>query len=58
MADLPKLSKPAHRALAGIGVTTVAQIKKKSEAELLTLHGFGPAAIRLLAEAGIKLRKK
>lgn len=57
-SDLPKLSKPALRALAGIGVTTVAQIKKKTEAELLALHGFGPKAIRQLADAGITLRTK
>ena len=58
-SDLPKIGKPATRALAAIGITTVAQLKKKlSEPELLALHGVGPRAIKILADAGIKLRKK
>lgn len=45
---LPKISKPATRALASIGITTLEQVAGRSRAELLTLHGFGPKAIRIL----------
>lgn len=48
MTDLPKISKPATRALASIGVTTLEQVATKTETELLELHGFGPRAIRIL----------
>jgi hypothetical protein len=46
-----KLSQPAHRALAGAGIHTLAQLARRSEAELLALHGFGPKAITLLKPA-------
>ena len=45
---LPKISAPATRALAGIGVTTVEGLAGHTERELLALHGFGPKAIRIL----------
>ena len=61
MTELPKLGKPATAALAGIGVTTLEQVAKHSEKELLAVHGFGPKAIRLLTpvleEHGLSLRK-
>ncbi len=48
MTDLPRISKPATRALATIGVTTLEQVAEHSEKELLALHGFGPKGIRIL----------
>jgi len=58
---LPKISAPAIRALATIGVTTVEQLAEHTEQELLALHGFGPKAIRILApvmaELGIHFRQ-
>lgn len=52
VGDLPpSIGKPATRALANAGLTTLARIAKLSDAELLALHGVGPKAIRLLREA-------
>nr|WP_208002130.1 DNA-directed RNA polymerase subunit alpha C-terminal domain-containing protein [Macrococcus goetzii] len=48
--ELPKISKPALRALDSIDVKTLEDVTKYSEAELLALHGFGPKAIRILKE--------
>lgn len=48
---LPRISKPATRALASIGVTTLEGVAGRSRAELLALHGFGPQAIRILEPA-------
>lgn len=46
-----KLSQPAHRALAGAGIKTLAQLAKRSEAEVLALHGVGPTAIPVMKAA-------
>lgn len=51
MTDLPKIGKPATRALATLGVTTLEQVAQHTESELLALHGFGPRAIRILKPA-------
>ena len=60
MTALPKIGRPATQALAVIGVTTLEQVAKYSEKELLALHGVGPKAIRLLepvlAEHRLRLR--
>jgi hypothetical protein len=62
MTALPKIGKPAERALAGIGVATLEDVAKRSEKELLALHGFGPRAIGILKpaldEAGLKLKSQ
>lgn len=50
-SDLPAIGAPATRALAGQGITTLAQVTQRTEAELLDLHGVGPKAIRILREA-------
>lgn len=50
-SDLPKLSAPAHRALAAAGITHLKQLSKISESELGKLHGIGPNAIRDLHTA-------
>jgi len=54
--QLPPLGGPATRALAAIGVTRASDVAVHSAAELLALHGVGPKAIRLLRDAGVRLR--
>jgi predicted flap endonuclease-1-like 5' DNA nuclease len=54
--DLPRISKPANRVLAEIGVTTRAQLANYTAADLLALHGFGPKGIAILKAAKIKLK--
>ena len=49
--DLPKIGAPATRALASIGITNLDQVADRSEVELLTLHGFGSRALRILRDA-------
>lgn len=52
VGDLPDaIGKTAARALATQGITTLAQVATRTEAELLALHGVGPKAVRLLREA-------
>lgn len=60
-ADLPPaIGRPATRALLRAGLSTLAQVATCTEAELLALHGVGPKAVRILAEAldrrGMSLR--
>jgi predicted flap endonuclease-1-like 5' DNA nuclease len=50
-SDLPKIGMPATNALANIGITTLKQVSKLSEKELLAIHGVGPKAVRILKEA-------
>jgi len=49
--DLPKLSAPAHRALAGAGITNLEEVSQRTEAEVAKLHGVGPTIIVALREA-------
>ncbi|MFX3632777.1 MAG: DNA-binding protein [Candidatus Pristimantibacillus sp.] len=50
--NLPvKLSNPAKRALAQAGITRLEQLTTISEAEILSLHGIGPNAIKQLRAA-------
>ena len=50
--DLPaKLAAPAQRALAGAGITSLAQLAKMTEAEIKQLHGIGPNALKQLRTA-------
>lgn len=51
MTDIPKTGKPAERALAGAGYTSLDQLTSVTEAELAKLHGMGPKALRILREA-------
>ncbi len=44
-SDLPRLARPAQRALASAGITRLAQAAQRSDAELLALHGMGPNAV-------------
>jgi hypothetical protein len=48
--DLPKTSAPAQRALESAGITTLEQLTKVTEEELLQLHGMGQKAIRILRD--------
>lgn len=60
--ELPKISKPALRALDSINVKTLEDVAKFTEAELLALHGFGPKGIRILKEVmdnhGLKFKEE
>ncbi|MGW0064484.1 hypothetical protein ACWDTT_31740 [Streptosporangium sandarakinum] len=49
VGDLPRaIGGPATRALTGAGITTLAQVAALTDAELLTMHGVGPKAVRIL----------
>jgi|GEM_PF-596977 len=52
VGDLPaSIGRPATRALAGAGLTSLSDVARRTDAELLALHGVGPKAVRLLREA-------
>jgi hypothetical protein len=53
-----KIGEPARRALLLIGVDTVEKCANFTKIELLSLHGVGPKAIRLIEEELIKLKLK
>ena len=57
MTDLQqlKLAAPAHRALANAGIETFAQLSKKTEKEVMELHGMGKNAMAKIKDA---LREK
>ena len=50
-SDLPKLSQPAQRALAGAGIRRLEQLTGYGESEIRQLHGIGPNALKTLHEA-------
>lgn len=50
-SDLPKLAAPARRALAAAGIGRLAELARRSENELLALHGMGPNALATLRAA-------
>lgn len=45
------LSAPAQRALEGAGIKTLRQLAEKKEADILALHGMGPASMPKLRQA-------
>jgi len=49
--DLPPIGAPATGALHLAGYTRLSQLGGVPERDLLTLHGVGPKAIRILREA-------
>lgn len=49
--DIPKISAPAHRALAAAGVHRLKDLTKFSEAEVKKWHGIGPNAMGKLRQA-------
>jgi predicted Fe-Mo cluster-binding NifX family protein len=50
-SDLPKLSAPARRALAGAGISRLEQLTRMTDADVAALHGMGPNAIEKLRVA-------
>ena len=60
--DFSLLVAPARRALEREGITTLMQLSKYSEGEILELHGMGPSTIPKLRSAlkakGLTFRKK
>ncbi len=48
---LEGLSKPAQRALAGAGYTTLQQLAVVRERDVARLHGIGPNALAVLRQA-------
>ncbi len=50
-SDLPRVSQPALRALAGAGISSLEQLTDFSEKEIEQLHGMGPKALGILREA-------
>jgi len=58
---LAELAAPARRALEGAGLTTLAKLAKRSDAQVRDLHGMGPNAIAklrvLLKKDGLSFRK-
>ena len=57
-----KLSQPALRALAGVGIKNLGQLAKFSEKEIKDLHGMGPTGIVALKAAlkakGLSFKKE
>lgn len=50
--DLPAgIGRPATRALADAGLTSLALVVQRPRSEIAALHGVGPKAVRLLEEA-------
>jgi predicted RecB family nuclease len=45
---LAGLAAPARRALEGAGLTTLAKVARKTEAQVMGLHGMGPNAMTKL----------
>ncbi|WP_226669711.1 RNA polymerase alpha subunit C-terminal domain-containing protein [Metabacillus litoralis] len=48
---LALLSAPARRALENNGITSLQQLSKYSEKDILTFHGMGPASLPKLRSA-------
>lgn len=48
---LSLLSAPARRALETAGITTLSELAKHTEKEILKLHGMGPASMPVLRKA-------
>ena len=57
---LPKLSAPAKRALEGAGITSIKELSRRREADVMSLHGMGPASLphmrAALKEAGLTFK--
>lgn len=57
---LATLSGPARRALENAGITTIQQLAKHTQKEILALHGMGPASLpklkAALATAGLDFK--
>lgn len=51
IGDLPPIGRPANSALLSIGAASLAEVARIGRARLLAMHGIGPKAVRILAEA-------
>ncbi|NYE71672.1 helix-hairpin-helix domain-containing protein [Microlunatus parietis] len=51
IGDLPRIGRPANSALLNEGITTLEQVAVLGRSRLAALHGVGPKAVTLLAEA-------
>ena len=55
------ISAPARRALEREGIKTLQQLSKKTETEILQLHGMGPSSLpklqNALATVGLSFKK-
>lgn len=51
MTDLPKVSKPAERALTAAGYTRLEQLAEVREKDIAALHGVGPTVLVRLRDA-------
>lgn len=51
MTAMPRLSAPAHRALAAAGLTTLEDCVSVGRAAVAELHGMGPKALGILDDA-------
>ena len=58
---LSVIAAPARRTLENAGIKTPEQLSRKSEIEILKLHGMGPSSIpilrSLLKSRGLSFRK-
>lgn len=61
-SDLPRLAAPAQRALSGAGLTSLIALSRRTEAEVMDLHGMGPNAMKSLKaamkKAGVSFAKR
>jgi DNA-directed RNA polymerase alpha subunit len=59
---LSELGAPARRALENSGITTLEQLSKLTESDVLKLHGMGPGSIpklrKLLKESKLSFKNK
>ncbi|MFX0591254.1 hypothetical protein [Melissospora conviva] len=51
IGDLPPIGRPANSAFLEAGITTLEQVATHSRQRLLAMHGVGPRAVRILADA-------
>lgn len=47
---LQKLAKPAQRAIRSLGITTIEQLSKYSEKQVIELHGLGKNAMNIIKQ--------
>lgn len=57
---LSLLAAPARRALENAGIRSLEQLSKRTETEILSLHGMGPSSMpklkKALAENGMRFK--
>lgn len=51
LLTLPKIGKPAERALAAAGINSLMELTGYTEQELLALHGVGKKAVGIITAA-------